>query len=118
MTKAPSDTLVLAGTGKTGRRLAAKLAKLGLSVRTAARNGADVHFDWDDATTHRAAVQGVDRLYFGRAGHANGLRRPGGNLPRSCGGRWRASRHLSERLWHRPGPATGRPASRRARPHR
>ena len=58
MTKAPSDTLVLAGTGKTGRRLAAKLAKLGLSVRTAARNGADVHFDWDDATTHRAALQG------------------------------------------------------------
>jgi uncharacterized protein YbjT (DUF2867 family) len=41
-----------------------KLAKLGLIVRTAARNGADVHFDWDDATTHRAALQGVDRLYL------------------------------------------------------
>jgi uncharacterized protein YbjT (DUF2867 family) len=64
MTNAPSDTLVLAGTGKTGSRLAAKLAKLGLSVRTAARHGADVHFDWDDATTHRAALQGVDRLYL------------------------------------------------------
>ena len=64
MTNAPSDTLVLAGTGKTGSRLAAKLAKIGLSVRTAARHGADVHFDWDDATTHRAAVQGVDRLYL------------------------------------------------------
>ena len=64
MTNAPSDTLVLAGTGKTGSRLAARLAKLGLSVRTAARNGADVHFDWDDATTHRAALQGVDRLYL------------------------------------------------------
>jgi uncharacterized protein YbjT (DUF2867 family) len=61
---APSDTLVLAGTGKTGSRLAAKLATLGLSVRTAARHGADVHFDWDDATTHRAALQGVDRLYL------------------------------------------------------
>jgi uncharacterized protein YbjT (DUF2867 family) len=60
----PSDTLVLAGTGKTGSRLAAKLAKLGLSGRTAARHGADVHFDWDDATTHRAALQGVDRLYL------------------------------------------------------
>jgi uncharacterized protein YbjT (DUF2867 family) len=45
-------------------RLAAKLAKLGLSVRTAARNGANVRFDWDDATTHRAALQGVDRLYL------------------------------------------------------
>ena len=64
MTNAPSDILVLAGTGKTGSRLAAKLAKLGLSVRTAARNGADVHFDWDDATTHRPALQGVDRLYL------------------------------------------------------
>ena len=60
----PSNTLVLAGTGKTGSRLAATLAKLGLSVRTAARNGAGVHFDWDDATTHRAALQGVDRLYL------------------------------------------------------
>ena len=64
MTKAPSDILVLAGTGKTGSRLAAKLAKLGLGVRTAARNGADVHFDWDDATTHRTALREVGRLYL------------------------------------------------------
>jgi uncharacterized protein YbjT (DUF2867 family) len=59
-----NDTLVLAGTGKTGSRLAAKLAERGLSVRTAARNGADVRFDWDDATTHGTAVRGVDRLYL------------------------------------------------------
>src|ERR1700732_3189466 len=64
MTNVSSNTLVLAGTGKTGSRVAAKLAKLGLSVRTAARNGADVRFDWDDATTHPAALQGVDRLYL------------------------------------------------------
>jgi uncharacterized protein YbjT (DUF2867 family) len=64
VTNAPSATLVLAGTGKTGSRLAAKLAKLGLNARTASRRGADVHFDWDDATTHRAAVQGVDRVYL------------------------------------------------------
>ena len=44
--------------------LAAKLARLGLNTRTAARNGADVRFDWDDATTHRPALQGVDRLYL------------------------------------------------------
>src|SRR5207249_1380057 len=62
MTNVPSDTLVLAGTRKTGSRLAAKLAKLGLSVHTAARNGADVHFAWDDAPTHRAAFQGGGRL--------------------------------------------------------
>lgn len=64
MMNAHSNTLVLAGTGKTGSRLAAKLAKLGLKVRTAARHGADVRFDWDDATTHRLALHGVDRLYL------------------------------------------------------
>jgi hypothetical protein len=56
MTKAPSTTLVLGGTGKIGSRLAVKLAKLGLDVRTAAPKGADTEFDWNDATTHPAAV--------------------------------------------------------------
>jgi uncharacterized protein YbjT (DUF2867 family) len=64
MTNAPSKTLVLAGTGKTGSRVAAKLTKLGLSVRTAARNGADVRFDWDDPTTHSPALADVDRVYL------------------------------------------------------
>jgi uncharacterized protein YbjT (DUF2867 family) len=64
MTNAPPNALVLGGTGKTGSRLAAKLAKLGLNVRTAARHGADVHFDWDAPTTHRPALQGIDRLYL------------------------------------------------------
>src|ERR1700724_3171408 len=64
MTKAPSNTLVLAGTGKTGSRVATKLTKLGLRARTAARNGADVRFDWDDPTTHSPALKDVDRLYL------------------------------------------------------
>jgi uncharacterized protein YbjT (DUF2867 family) len=64
MTNAPSNTLVLAGTGKTGSRVAAKLTKLGFSVRTAARNGADLRFDWDDPTTHSAALKDVDRIYL------------------------------------------------------
>jgi uncharacterized protein YbjT (DUF2867 family) len=64
MTNAPSSTLVLGGTGKTGSRVAAKLTKLGLSVRTAAPNGADVRFDWDDPTTHSAALADVDRVYL------------------------------------------------------
>ena len=64
MTDAPSNALVLAGTGKTGSRVAAKLTKLGLSVRTAARNGADVRFDWDDPTTHSPALEDVDRIYL------------------------------------------------------
>jgi uncharacterized protein YbjT (DUF2867 family) len=64
MRQAPSATLVLAGTGRTGSRVAGKLAKRGLDVRTAARNGADVVFDWDDATTHPPALRGIDRLYL------------------------------------------------------
>lgn len=55
---------MLAGTGKTGSRLAAKLTARGLDVRTAARTGADVHFDWDDPTTHLPALRGVARLYL------------------------------------------------------
>jgi uncharacterized protein YbjT (DUF2867 family) len=64
MTNTPSNTLVLAGTGKTGSRVAAKLIKLGLSVRTAARSGTDVRFDWDDPTTHGPALADVDRVYL------------------------------------------------------
>ena len=64
MTKTPSNILVLAGTGKTGSRVAGKLRKLGLSVRTAARNGADVRFDWDDPTTHSLTLEDVDRVYL------------------------------------------------------
>src|SRR6202162_4567948 len=64
MTNAPSKTLVLAGTGKTGSRVAAKLTELGLSARTAARNGADLRFDWDDPTTHSPALADVDRVYL------------------------------------------------------
>jgi uncharacterized protein YbjT (DUF2867 family) len=64
VTNSPATTLVLGGTGKTGSRLATNLAKLGLEVRTAARNGADVHFDWYDADTHQAALQDVERLYL------------------------------------------------------
>src|SRR6202163_2446451 len=64
MTNAPSNALVLAGTGKTGSRVAAKLTKVGLSIRTAARNGADVRFDWDDPTTHGPALAEVDRVYL------------------------------------------------------
>jgi uncharacterized protein YbjT (DUF2867 family) len=64
MTNTGSTTLVLGGTGKTGSRVARRLADLGRPVRTAARRGADVRFDWDDATTHPGAVAGVDRIYL------------------------------------------------------
>jgi nucleoside-diphosphate-sugar epimerase len=64
MTDAASNTLVLGGTGNTGSRVAANLTKLGLRVCTAARNGADVRFDWDDPTTHSPALADVDRVYL------------------------------------------------------
>ncbi|HUE27145.1 MAG TPA: hypothetical protein VMP89_10270, partial [Solirubrobacteraceae bacterium] len=64
MTNTPSNTLVLAGTGKTGSRVAAKLTELGLGNRTAARSGAEVRFDWDDPTTHSPALTNVDRVYL------------------------------------------------------
>jgi uncharacterized protein YbjT (DUF2867 family) len=64
MTGASTTTLVLGGTGKTGTRIASRLTGLGLPVRTAARHGADVRFDWDDPATHRNAVEGADRVYL------------------------------------------------------
>lgn len=60
-----TDTiLILGGTGKTGRRLTTTLREAGEAVRTAARSGADVAFDWDDPSTHSAALDGVRRLYL------------------------------------------------------
>jgi uncharacterized protein YbjT (DUF2867 family) len=64
MTNSTPKVLVLGGTGKTGSRLVAKLAEFGLAVRTAARHGADIRFDWDDASTHQLAVDGIDRIYL------------------------------------------------------
>ena len=56
--------LILGGTGKTGARLARALRDGGEPVRTAARSGGDIHFDWDAADTHDAALDGADRLYL------------------------------------------------------
>ena len=64
MTGSPPTALVLGGTGRTGSLLARHLPERGLPARTAARHGADVPFDWDDPTTHPAALAGVDRLYL------------------------------------------------------
>lgn len=56
--------LVLGGTGRTGALVAQGLAERGLQVRTASRRGADVKFDWDDATTYGPALAGADRVYL------------------------------------------------------
>lgn len=64
MTNKPSTVLVLAGTGKTGRRVVAHLTRLGVSARSAARHAADVAFDWSDTATYRLALAGADAVYL------------------------------------------------------
>lgn len=64
MTGSPQTALVLGGTGRTGSLVARKLTERGLTARTAARQGAESLFDWDDPTTHARALDGVDRLYL------------------------------------------------------
>ncbi|MGW4994311.1 NmrA family NAD(P)-binding protein [Streptomyces mirabilis] len=64
MNNEASTTLILGGTGRTGSLLADVLARRGSATRTAARSGADVRFDWDDPSTHKAALAGADRLYL------------------------------------------------------
>jgi uncharacterized protein YbjT (DUF2867 family) len=59
-----SRVLVLGATGKTGSRVAAKLADRGISVRTAARKGADIRFDWSEPSTFAAALRGISGVYL------------------------------------------------------
>ncbi|MEO0603409.1 MAG: NAD(P)H-binding protein [Myxococcota bacterium] len=56
-------TLVLGATGKTGGRVADALAARGWPVRRGSR-AATPAFDWEDATTWSAALEGVDQVYL------------------------------------------------------
>ena len=56
-------TLVVGGTGTTGRRVAARLAALGLPVRIGTRSSRP-RFDWDDADTWAPALEGVGAAYL------------------------------------------------------
>lgn len=55
-------TLVLAGTGKTGRRVVSGLVARDMPVRVGSRR-AEPPFDWHDDTTWGPALRGVDRTY-------------------------------------------------------
>ena len=59
-------TLVLGGTGKTGRRVAEKLQALGVKTRIASRT-ANPSFDWDDQSTWDAGLEGVTAAYISYA---------------------------------------------------
>jgi uncharacterized protein YbjT (DUF2867 family) len=57
-----SPYLVVGGTGRTGRRVASKLAARGLPVRITSRRG-NPPFDWHDDSTWDATLRGVRRAY-------------------------------------------------------
>ncbi|NER78280.1 MAG: NAD(P)H-binding protein [Leptolyngbya sp. SIO1D8] len=56
-------TLVLGGTGKTGRRVVERLEALGLPVRAGSRSG-ELPFEWHDPTTWPALLQNVASVYI------------------------------------------------------
>lgn len=56
-------TLVLGGTGKTGRRVAERLEQRGVQTRIASRS-ATPSFDWNEPTTWDAALEGVTAAYI------------------------------------------------------
>ncbi|MCP2341732.1 NAD(P)H-binding protein [Actinomadura rupiterrae] len=59
-------TLVLNGTGKTGRRVAERLTGRGVPVRIGSRS-AETPFDWTDASTWPAVLAGVRAVYVAYA---------------------------------------------------
>ena len=61
-TREKKMTLVLGGTGKTGRRVAERLAERGLLVRIGSRS-ADPPFDWENPDTWATALDGVSAAY-------------------------------------------------------
>jgi uncharacterized protein YbjT (DUF2867 family) len=56
-------TLVLGGTGKTGRRVVERLEARGLPVRVGSRSG-EPPFDWEDQATWAPALEGVGAVYL------------------------------------------------------
>ncbi|GAA4845120.1 NAD(P)H-binding protein [Luteimicrobium xylanilyticum] len=62
MTDNEELTLVLGGTGKTGRRVVQQLTRRGVRVRIGSRAGG-VPFDWEDRSTWAGALDGVRAVY-------------------------------------------------------
>lgn len=55
-------TLVVGGTGKTGRRVVGRLEALGSPTRGGSRSGG-APFDWEDEATWEGALRGVGAAY-------------------------------------------------------
>jgi uncharacterized protein YbjT (DUF2867 family) len=60
--KAQGTTLVLGGTGKTGRRVVRRLEMRGLPVRAGSRSG-EPPFDWEERATWAPALRDVESVY-------------------------------------------------------
>ena len=63
MTHHTKPVLVIGGTGKTGRRVAARLEERGIPTRIGSRS-ADPPFDWDDRDTWAGALEGARAAYI------------------------------------------------------
>lgn len=59
----PNMTLVLGGTGKTGRRVIKRLEARGVPVRIGSRS-ADLPFEWNDPSTWAPVLQDVASVYI------------------------------------------------------
>ena len=57
-----NETLVLGGTGKTGRRVAERLAARGIPTRVGSRSGRPP-FDWEERSTWAPVLEGVGSAY-------------------------------------------------------
>ncbi|MGB0953599.1 MAG: NmrA family transcriptional regulator [Planctomycetota bacterium] len=56
-------TLITGATGKTGSRIFSRLQALGHDVRPGSRN-MSIPFDWNDPSTWKAALDGIDAVYM------------------------------------------------------
>ncbi|ARQ72561.1 NmrA family NAD(P)-binding protein [Streptomyces marincola] len=61
-TQNTAPTLVIGGTGKTGRRVVERLRGLGRAARVGSRGG-DIPFVWEDESTWAAALDGAGAAY-------------------------------------------------------
>src|SRR5262245_32513087 len=95
-----NQVLVLGATGKTGSRVAERLSAHEVSVRTAARSGADARFDWDNQATWEQTLRGATGAVPRLAHPPHRLRRPGGPVPRPGRTGRGPSRHLPQCLRH------------------
>ena len=110
-------TLVLGGTGKTGRRVAERLRARGRPVRVGSRAGSPP-FDWDDPGTWPAALSGAAAVYLTYqpdlacpARRSGSPTSPASPLAPGCGA-WSCSPAAARRPRTPPSRACGSPAWR------